>query len=80
MRNPNVAEPTRLERIVLSDLWPSGAHPVNLLGRFVGAELVFVSAPDMAISWTRAVGQAPEAFEEMVSNAILEMRGLQPLD
>jgi hypothetical protein len=47
MRSPYV-EPGTLERIILSSLWPSGAHPVRLYGRFERGELVFASAPDMA--------------------------------
>ncbi len=76
----NDAEYERLERIVLANLWPSSAHLINFFGRFRRGELCYVSAPDLAISWTRTIDQTPDVFEEMVCNSILEMRGLPPID
>jgi hypothetical protein len=50
---------------------------VGLFGRFERGELIFVSAPDMGVQWTRA-GQSPEGFEASVVDAILRMRGREP--
>ena len=79
MHGRNNAEPARLERIILRSLWPSSSHPIRLYGRFERGELVFCSAPDMGLEWTRA-GQSAEEFERLVVNSILQARGLPPLD
>jgi hypothetical protein len=42
--------------------------------------LDFVRAPDLEIEWTRAAGQEPSAFEDMVVSALLRIRGKEPLD
>jgi hypothetical protein len=76
----NDAELEPLTNIVLHSLWPSGSHPARLRGRFRRGELWFVEAPDMGISWTRAVGQPAEDFDTEVANAILTARGLPCLD
>jgi hypothetical protein len=69
-----------LERIILQSLWPSSAHPVRLYGRFEHGELVFANAIDLGITWTRAPDQSAEAFEIMIANALLNIRGLPALD
>jgi hypothetical protein len=70
------ANESELLRICLSRLFESSAHPVRLFGRFHQGEIVFISAPDPDISWTRAPGQSAEAFEDMAIDALLELRGL----
>lgn len=66
----------QLERICLSRLFASSAHPVRLYGRFHKGELVFVTAPDPEVEWPRAAGQSAEEFEDSVIDALLELRGL----
>jgi hypothetical protein len=51
-----------------------------MLGGFKGAELVFASAPDLGLEWTRTAGQTCEQFEASIVEAILQMRGLPSLD
>ena len=68
------------ENIVLSELWPSGQHPVRRRGKFRGRELCAVEAPDLQTSWERAPDQDCGEFSRSVADAILEMRGQPPLD
>jgi hypothetical protein len=51
-----------------------------MLGRIDEAgELVFAKAPDMDLEWTREPGEAAEAFDHRICQAILAARGLPPL-
>ena len=68
-----------LQNIHLQSLWPRGCHPQRLLGRFVGDDLVFALAPDMALSWERLPKETPEAFEHRIVDGILFARHLPPL-
>ncbi len=68
-----------LQHIRLSELWPSSASPVRMLGGFLGDELICATAPDMGLEWCRYPDETAEAFERRISNSILEARGLPPL-
>jgi hypothetical protein len=68
-----------LQHIRLSELWPSSASPVRVLGRFLGDELICATAPDMCLEWCRYPDETAEAFERRISNSILEARGSPPL-
>lgn len=65
-----------LTRILLQSLWPSGAHPQTLLGRFAGDELMLCVAPDMDRDWNRRPSESGAAFEHRIACDICEARGL----
>ena len=80
MRGANDDEPRNLVRIILHSLWPSGTHPVRMLGGFEARSLSTPRCPSMGLEWTRAADQTCEEFEASIVEAILEMRGLPSID
>jgi hypothetical protein len=67
-----------LERICLSRLFPSSAHPIQLHARFHKGEIVYVVARDPDISWTRAAGETAEEFDDMVIARYWSCAGFRP--
>jgi hypothetical protein len=69
-----------LQRIHLSDLWPSSAEPVRLFGSFDPYDdLLTAQAPDLELEWMRYQDESAEAFSRRIANDLLQARGRPPL-